>query len=77
MTEFFGQLSRTTTFEKFEPKEFVAQGDKGVALGQYTARTTNGGRVDSEWVMILTVRNGKIVAFKEFSDSAQLNAAYA
>jgi uncharacterized protein len=73
--EFFAILGRSLTFTQFEPTEYIAERDRVVALGRYAA-TTAGGNMASEFVMIFTVRSGKIVAFQEFSDSAQLNAAY-
>jgi ketosteroid isomerase-like protein len=75
--EFFKTLAETTTFESFQPREFIAQGEKVVVLGHYVAKTNTGSRVDSDWVTIFTLRNGEVVDFEEFSDSAQLDAAYA
>ena len=42
--EFFELLPQTLTFEQFEPREYVAQGDKVVALGHYRAKTPSGRR---------------------------------
>ena len=64
------------TFEVFEPREFVAQGDKVVVLGYYKARTAAGRPFASDWVMIFTVANGKVARFQEFTDVAALNAAF-
>jgi ketosteroid isomerase-like protein len=75
--EFFKQVGESLTFTTFEPREYVAQGDKVVALGHYKATTARGGRFDSDFVMVFTVRNGKITLFQEFLDSAALNAAFA
>ena len=78
VAEFFKTLSEAISFAKFEPREFIAQGDKVVTLGHYAGKANSTGRsFDSDWVMVFTVRNGKVVDFKEFSDSAQLNAAFA
>jgi ketosteroid isomerase-like protein len=74
--EFFKQVAASMTFSTFNPQQYVAQGDKVVALGHYTATTSGGGSFDSDFVMIFTVRNGKITAFQEFLDSAALNAAF-
>ena len=76
VAEFFKQVSETEDFEQFEPREFVAQGDKVVALGGYKGKTPGGRTFESEWVMIFTFRDGKVVSFQEFADSAALNAAY-
>jgi hypothetical protein len=75
--EFFKQVAQTVNFSRFEPKEFVATGDKVVALGHYTATTPTGSGFDSDFAMVFTLRNGKVTEFQEFTDSAALNAAYA
>ena len=78
VAEFFKQVSETEDFEQFEPREFVAQGDKVVAIGHYRARTRATGRTfDSPFAMVFTFRGGKIAAFREFTDSAAINAAFA
>jgi uncharacterized protein len=75
--EFFQQVAASMQFSRFEPREFVAQGNKVVTLGHYTATTTGGGSFDSDFVMVFTLRDGKVVKFQEFLDSAALNAAFA
>jgi uncharacterized protein len=75
--EFFRILAESTTFDQFEPREFVAQNDKVVALGHYRATTKRGGRFESDWTMVFTLRAGKIARFQEFTDSAAINAAFA
>ena len=77
VAEFFKITGESYQFSRFEPREYLAQGDKVVALGHYTAKTTAGGMIDSDFVMIFTVRDGKVTAFQEFADSAALNAAWA
>ena len=76
VAEFFSILARSMTFEVFEPREFVAQDDKVIALGYYKARTAAGRPFASEWVMIFTLVNGKVTGFQEFTDVAALNAAF-
>jgi uncharacterized protein len=75
--DFFRLVGETVKFSSFEPKEFVATGDKVVALGHYTATTSIGKSFDSDFAMIFTLRNGKVVEFQEFTNSAGVNAAYA
>jgi len=76
VAEFFGQVAANVNFLKFEPKEFVATGDKVVALGHYTATTPTSRTFDSDFAMVFTVRDGKVTHFQEFADSAAINAAY-
>ena len=75
--EFFKQVAEHVTFSTFEPREFVATGNKVVALGHYTATTPIGKTFDADFAMVFTVENGKVTAFQEFTDSAAVNAAYA
>ena len=75
--EFFQQLSTATAFEAFEPREFIAQGDQVAVVGRYKGKALATGKpYDSEWVMVFTVRNGKVVRFREYADSRQLVAAF-
>jgi hypothetical protein len=76
VAEFFRILGENVQFERFEPLEYVAQNDKVVAIGRYKGKTPGGRTFESEWVMIFTLRDGKVVSFQEFTDSAALNAAY-
>lgn len=74
---FFEQVGATVDFKRFEPREFVAEGDKVVALGYYEAVVKPTGRpFTSDWVMVFTLRDGKIVRFQEFTDSFGLTNAY-
>jgi uncharacterized protein len=76
VAEFFKQVAESVKFSRFEPKEFVATGDKVVALGHYTATTPIGKKFDADFAMVFTLRNGKVIEFQEFTDSAAVNAAY-
>jgi uncharacterized protein len=77
VAEFFKLVAEHVAFSHFEPQSYVAQGDRVVALGHYTGRTSAGGSFDSDFVMIFTLREGRIVEFQEFLDVAQYNAAWA
>ena len=77
VAEFFKQVAENVYFSRFEPKEFIATGDKVVALGHYTATTPSKKGFDSDFAMVFTLRNGKVTHFQEFCNSAAINAAYA
>ena len=68
---FFAELNEHEQVTRFEPREFIAQGDRVVACGVYacTAKAT-GRKVESEWVHLFTIRNGKVVKFQEHFDTA-------
>lgn len=77
VAEFFKQVAENINFSRFEPKEFIATGDKVVALGHYTATTPIQRSFDSDFAMVFTLRNGQVTRFQEFCNSAAINAAYA
>lgn len=76
VAEFFKQVAANVNFTKFEPREFIATGDKVVTLGHYAGTTTIGKSIDAEFAMVFTLKNGKTTHFMEFTDSAAVNAAY-
>jgi ketosteroid isomerase-like protein len=78
VAEFFRLVAETEVFEEFAPQQFIAQGDAVVALGHYRAVTrATGRRFESDFVMVFTLKDGRICGFKEFTDSAAINAAFA
>jgi ketosteroid isomerase-like protein len=71
-------VAESEDFQQFEPREFVAQGDTVVAIGHYRAVTKATGKTfESDFVMVFSLRGGKVATFLEFTDSAGINAAFA
>ena|ERR1051325_4741329 len=66
---FFQLLDQIYTMDEFEPREYVAQGDKVIALGhlKMTFRAT-GQRVSNHFAMLWTFRDGKVVSFFEYGN---------
>jgi len=76
--EFFALIDANEESLRFEPNESVAQGDKVVSLGFYQWRVKATGReFESDFAHVFTIRDGKIVAFKEYMDTAACTNAYA
>jgi hypothetical protein len=75
--QFFTQLGESQETLQFEPRDFIAQGDKVVALGHYawSVRATDR-NFESDWAHVFTIRNGRIVQFKEYADTAVAEKAY-
>jgi ketosteroid isomerase-like protein len=70
MERFFETLGATVDFTRFEPREYVAQGDRVIALGHYESRVkVTGKTLATDWVMAWTIRNGKAVDFQEYMDT--------
>ena len=77
VAEFFKTLGESETFNRFEPQEFIAQGDKVVVLGTMDSTVNSTGRdYQSDWVHIFTLRDGKVANFKEFYDNAAVSRAF-
>jgi len=76
LAEFFVGLGKLVEFERFEPREFIAQGDKVVVLLFERVRLRATSRVvESEHVHVFTLRNGKVVQWDEYQDTAPFIAA--
>jgi uncharacterized protein len=77
VAEFFSGLAQEQDALSFEPKEFIAGEDKVVAIGSYEWKVKTTGRTwRSDFTHVFTVRDGKIVRFQEFTDTAAAAAAY-
>jgi ketosteroid isomerase-like protein len=73
----FGTLAENLDFQVFEPREFIAQGDKVVSLvyAEATVRS-NGRKVVNHEAHVWTFRDGKLVHFQIYLDTAAAAAAY-
>jgi ketosteroid isomerase-like protein len=75
--EFFSTLADDQDTLQFEPREFIAQNDKVVALGTYNWRVKATGReYGGDWAHVFTIRDGKISGFHEYMDTAAAVAAH-
>ena len=76
--EFFATLEASVEVQTFEPREFLAQGDRVVVLGGWTGRVKATGRgYASEWAMAWTVKNGRVTAFRSYEDTHAVAMAFA
>ena len=75
--KFFQGVAEHEEATDFSPRDFFAAEDRVFVLGHYSWKIRKTGRaVASDWVHIFTIRNGKVVKFKEFNDTAQFAEAY-
>jgi uncharacterized protein len=75
--KFFQGVAEHEEAIEFSPREFFGTDDKVCVLGHYAWKIRKTGRsVASDWAHIFTVRNGKVVRFREFNDTAQFAEAY-
>jgi uncharacterized protein len=77
MGQFFASLVDTQEVQHFEPREFIAQGDRVVALGHYAWRVRFTGReFGGDFAHVFTLHNGKVIRFHEYMDTAAAAAAH-
>jgi uncharacterized protein len=76
VARFFSDLQQTEEIIRFETHEFIGQGDRVVVLGSYSSKVRATGRtLDSDWVHVYRVRNGRITEHREYADTgAMVNA---
>lgn len=77
IAQFFQTLDAEAQALRFEPKEFIAEGDKVVVIGEATWLCKQTGRsYDSPWVHVFSMRDGKVARFESFQDTAAGERAF-
>jgi ketosteroid isomerase-like protein len=75
--EFFQLVNKAQESLDFDPRDFIAQGDRVVALGSYRWRVRETGReFTSDFAHAWTIKNGKATAFHEYTDTAAAERAH-
>ena len=68
--EFFRLINENKEFPKFEPREFIAEGNKVVCLGYWDAKSKKTGKPYSgHWAMAFYFRDGLICEHREYYDT--------
>jgi ketosteroid isomerase-like protein len=69
--QFFALLEGSVQALRFEPLQFIAEGDTVVVSGNSTWLARQTGRsYDSPWVHVFTLRDGKVARFQSYYDTA-------
>jgi uncharacterized protein len=77
VNEFFRQVGENQEATDFSPRDFHASGELVFVQGHYAWKIRKTGKaVESDWVHIFTLKNGKVSAFREFTDTAKFAEAY-
>jgi ketosteroid isomerase-like protein len=77
VAQFFTVLAESLETQQFEPRQFIAQDDMVVVLGHERHRAKSTGRsYEGEWVQVFTLRDGKVVKYREYFDTAAALAAF-
>lgn len=75
--EFFELLNEDESFQVITPKEFLQHGERIIVLGHYCSSIKSTGReYETDFVHIFTLRDGKIIKFQDFFDTAAELEAY-
>ena len=75
-TQYFAQLSASWEMISFVAEEFIAQGDRVVMVGRCAFRSRSTGKTaESQKADIVRFRDGKIIEYMEFYDTAKAYAA--
>jgi len=62
--------------QEFEPREYIAQGDRVVVLGYERGTSKSSGKAyELHWVDVFTLKNHKVARFRGYWDSASIVAA--
>jgi uncharacterized protein len=73
----FGKLAEDLDYSAFEPRDFIAQGDKVVSVVHAEATVRNTGRpVVNDEVHFWTFEGGKLARFQVYFDTAAAAAAH-
>jgi hypothetical protein len=74
---FFQALGSTVDNGRVTAEDFIAQGEKVVATGRFSATVkATGKRIDVPIAHVFTVRNGKIARWVGYADTARVAEAY-
>ncbi len=77
VANFFQKLARDIDISDFQPREFVAEGDRVIVVGWERSKVKSTNRtMDLDWVMAFTVHNGKITNFRQYTDTQAIANAY-
>ena len=73
---FFSEMGKTVTFTRFEPQEFLNDGDQVVVKGYFTGKGNGTGKTfETEWVMIWEVVDNKVKSYQAFIDTCKVAEA--
>ncbi len=77
VASFFQKLGADVEILEFEPREFIADGDRVLVVGWERVKIKATNRtVEVDWIMSFTVRDGKVAKYRQFTDTKALADAY-
>ena len=77
MMSYFQALGQALNIQVFEPREFIPHDDKVIVLGHEKGEAKPTGRkYEFDWIHVFTLRDGKIVQYRDYYDTAALVEAF-
>ena len=77
-TAFFDDLARSVDVTRFEPRQYVEQGDTVIAVGTWAARAKPGGAsFESDWAMLWTFSGSKVKFYQAYENTHAVAQAFA
>jgi hypothetical protein len=76
LVEYFETMAAYVRPEAFQEVAFAASGDRVVVEGSNAGTVlATGERYDHDWVMVFTIRDGKVARFRHFYDPGDIETA--
>lgn len=76
VAQLFELVDRSLELQQFEPKEFINRGDSIVSSGHARVRVrANNHSLEYQWLHVCTLREGKVVKFREYLDIVAIATA--
>jgi hypothetical protein len=76
LVEYFETMATHVRPEAFRDVVFTASGDRVVVEGSNSGTVVaTGERYDHDWVMVFTIRDGKVARFRHFYDPGDIEVA--
>ena len=73
---FFKKLDETVQFTKFEVQEYITEGDKVVAIVDVEGRAKSTGKSFKTIIAhLIKFQEGKVLSFRDFSDTREMSKA--
>jgi ketosteroid isomerase-like protein len=77
VAHFFATFNDSVDYESWEAREFIAEGETVVVVGEERWRAKPSGHlVDNPWVLVITVRDGTITRFRAYEDTVAAKEAF-
>ncbi len=74
---FFETVLASVRINQFDPEEFLADADKVVVTGHLNLNAlSTGGEIDSDFVHVITLADGRWTRFRDFMNTAVATAAF-